>query len=307
VAHYTTGLWAVTLGISTLIFIIQNVSKDERNYYLIRYIILGLAAVALGIMLDPVSVLGLSSKLSGTNTGLLKSMISTVNAFITNVFGNWIVCIVIIIFLMCGAFYLQKKHTERNNVNAITKLSIILTIYCIFIMVVMKQDYFKAVYPLICMVIVLSICEIYAAAFSDSKGIRYVLYLLVCVYIGSNVGYVISQKESEKEAYTDIQDALSTIDTDNLIFLRNHASAYDYFVLMPDYDKVLVITTDEDDLKEYISYDSFQKDKEYAVLITNGDENLEAFEKTAIENLDVEVLTICYKAEAASVIRLKVK
>ena len=68
IAHYTTGVWAAVLGIATLVWLGKNLTGQARKKNMRRYVICGILAIGIGILLDPMSVLGLFSKRSGTGT-----------------------------------------------------------------------------------------------------------------------------------------------------------------------------------------------------------------------------------------------
>lgn len=61
------------LGIATLVWLKKNLTGQERKKNTRRYLICGILAVGIGILLDPMSVLGLFSETFGnrhtTGTG----------------------------------------------------------------------------------------------------------------------------------------------------------------------------------------------------------------------------------------------
>lgn len=99
IAHYTTGLWAAVLGIATIIYIQWELPKRDAAKYTRQYIGCGALAILLGIVLDPMSVLGLVSKLSGTGKTLGEAVPESAGIFVYQVFGSvWL----FIIFLLCS-------------------------------------------------------------------------------------------------------------------------------------------------------------------------------------------------------------
>lgn len=310
VSHYTTGLWAVALGIMTIIYIVGHTARTEWRRYLTIYILSGAVAIVLGILLDPVSVPGLLTKLSGTNVSLLKSVRETIDSAVVNLFGNKWICLVAALLLIVGWFCHKKDEYGKDDIGQDRVLSLrvlgaVLGGYCVLVTLLMKGAYFKTIYPLLCMTVVLGLCGMYADLCYRRRLVRFALYLGVAAYIYGNVTLMISSKDDERGIMTKVEEALTELDTDELVFLRDHASGYEYFQLLPKrYEQVLFITTTDDVIDDFVSEKDLKRGHRYTVLVTNGENNKESFEETVKANPYVDTIETVYTGGNVSVLEL---
>lgn len=313
VSHYTTGLWGVTLGLMTIVYIMGHTGRAERKRYLTIYILSGAAAVILGVLLDPVSLPGLLTKLSGTDADLLTSVRVTADSAVVNLFGSKRTCILVILLLLAGWFRRKKtgdhgEYIRQDRVLPLYVLGAVLGGYCVFVALVMKGAYFKTIYPLLCMTIVLGLCGMYGGLFSRRKLARCIVYLGAAAYIYGNVTFMFASKDDERKKIVDVGAALEAADTDELVFLRGHAQGYEYFQLLPGrYEQVLFITTTDDAMGDFVSESDLKQGRQYTALVTNGENIKEDFEAAVKENPYLDTIETVYTGGEVSVLKLNMK
>lgn len=186
IAHYTTGVWAVMLGIATLVWLKKNLTGQERKKNTRRYLICGILAVGIGILLDPMSVLGLFSKLSGTGTSPAQAIKESAAGFVASVFGNvlWMAgfCILFVINLVRSVRKAEKKD------NRLVWLEWLLAGYCALIVLTTRFPYFKVAYPLMFLVIVMEL-NFFAETIQRPHRIKMVYSILAVVFTCSSLVY----------------------------------------------------------------------------------------------------------------------
>ncbi len=112
-AHYTTGLWAAALGIYTIYYMCRSSATKTKKEYLKKYIIRGVVAIGVGILIDPISIIGLLSKLSGTTgKNLYTPLIGGLEAVIKNIFGNSGFFLAFLLMVIINAIYVKKQNKE---------------------------------------------------------------------------------------------------------------------------------------------------------------------------------------------------
>lgn len=274
IAHYTTGVWAVVLGIATLVWLKKNLTGQERKKNTRRYLICGILAVGIGILLDPMSVLGLFSKLSGTGTSPAQAIKESAAGFVASVFGNvlWMAgfCILFVINLVRSVRKAEKKD------NRLVWLEWLLAGYCALIVLTTRFPYFKVAYPLMFVVIVMEMTS-YAKTITNHNRSRIVYSVLALVFIGSSLVYTYQEKHTEVQANDQIEAALEDADTDRLILIRDHAEGYECFPLLKRYESVYVLTMGEEKLDALLTDTQIGTQKNITVLITNTKTDDEIF------------------------------
>lgn len=274
IAHYTTGVWAVVLGIATLVWLKKNLTGQERKKNTRRYLICGILAVGIGILLDPMSVLGLFSKLSGTGTSPAQAIKESAAGFVASVFGNvlWMAgfCILFVINLVRSVRKAEKKD------NRLVWLEWLLAGYCALIVLTTRFPYFKVAYPLMFVVIVMEMTS-YAKTITNHNRSRIVYSMLALVFIGSSLVYTYQEKHTEVQANDQIEAALEDADTDRLILIRDHAEGYECFPLLKRYESVYVLTMGEEKLDALLTDTQIGTQKNITVLITNTKTDDEIF------------------------------
>ena len=276
IAHYTTGVWAVVLGIATLVWLKKNLTGQERKKNTRRYLICGILAVGIGILLDPMSVLGLFSKLSGTGTSPAQAIKESAAGFVASVFGNvlWMAgfCILFVINLVRSVRKAEKKD------NRLVWLEWLLAGYCALIVLTPRFPYFKVAYPLMFLVIVMEL-NFFAETTQRPHRIKMVYSILAVVFTCSSLVYTYYNKNTEVRVSDQVEAALEAADTDRLILIREHAEGYECFPLLGRYESVYVLTNGEEKLDALLADTLIGEQKDITILITNTKADARTFQR----------------------------
>ena len=276
IAHYTTGVWAVVLGIATLVWLKKNLTGQERKKNTRRYLICGILAVGIGILLDPMSVLGLFSKLSGTGTSPAQAIKESAAGFVASVFGNvlWMAgfCILFVINLVRSVRKAEKKD------NRLVWLEWLLAGYCALIVLTTRFPYFKVEYPLMFLVIVMEL-NFFAETTQRPHRIKMVYSILAVVFTCSSLVYTYYNKNTEVRVSDQVEAALEAADTDRLILIREHAEGYECFPLLGRYESVYVLTNGEEKLDALLADTLIGEQKDITILITNTKADARTFQR----------------------------
>lgn len=276
IAHYTTGVWAVVLGIATLVWLKKNLTGQERKKNTRRYLICGILAVGIGILLDPMSVLGLFSKLSGTGTSPAQAIKESAAGFVASVFGNvlWMAgfCILFVINLVRSVRKAEKKD------NRLVWLEWLLVGYCALIVLTTRFPYFKVAYPLMFLVIVMEL-NFFAETTQRPHRIKMVYSILAVVFTCSSLVYTYYNKNTEVRVSDQVEAALEAADTDRLILIREHAEGYECFPLLGRYESVYVLTNGEEKLDALLADTLIGEQKDITILITNTKADARTFQR----------------------------
>lgn len=276
IAHYTTGVWAVVLGIATLVWLKKNLTGQERKKNTRRYLICGILAVGIGILLDPMSVLGLFSKLSGTGTSPAQAIKESAAGFVASVFGNvlWMTgfCILFVINLVRSVRKAEKKD------NRLVWLEWLLAGYCALIVLTTRFPYFKVAYPLMFLVIVMEL-NFFAETTQRPHRIKMVYSILAVVFTCSSLVYTYYNKNTEVRVSDQVEAALEAADTDRLILIREHAEGYECFPLLGRYESVYVLTNGEEKLDALLADTLIGEQKDITILITNTKADARTFQR----------------------------
>lgn len=276
IAHYTTGVWAVVLGIATLVWLKKNLTGQERKKNTRRYLICGILAVGIGILLDPMSVLGLFSKLSGTGTPPAQAIKESAAGFVASVFGNvlWMAgfCILFVINLVRSVRKAEKKD------NRLVWLEWLLAGYCALIVLTTRFPYFKVAYPLMFLVIVMEL-NFFAETTQRPHRIKMVYSILAVVFTCSSLVYTYYNKNTEVRVSDQVEAALEAADTDRLILIREHAEGYECFPLLGRYESVYVLTNGEEKLDALLADTLIGEQKDITILITNTKADARTFQR----------------------------
>lgn len=276
IAHYTTGVWAVVLGIATLVWLKKKLTGQERKKNTRRYLICGILAVGIGILLDPMSVLGLFSKLSGTGTSAAQAIKESAAGFVASVFGNvlWMAgfCILFVINLVRSVRKAEKKD------NRLVWLEWLLAGYCALIVLTTRFPYFKVAYPLMFLVIVMEL-NFFAETTQRPHRIKMVYSILAVVFTCSSLVYTYYNKNTEVRVSDQVEAALEAADTDRLILIREHAEGYECFPLLGRYESVYVLTNGEEKLDTLLADTLIGEQKDITILITNTKADARTFQR----------------------------
>lgn len=276
IAHYTTGVWAVVLGIATLVWLKKNLTGQERKKNTRRYLICGILAVGIGILLDPMSVLRLFSKLSGTGTSAAQAIKESAAGFVASVFGIvlWMAgfCILFVINLVRSVRKAEKKD------NRLVWLEWLLAGYCALIVLTTRFPYFKVAYPLMFLVIVMEL-NFFAETTQRPHRIKMVYSILAVVFTCSSLVYTYYNKNTEVRVSDQVEAALEAADTDRLILIREHAEGYECFPLLGRYESVYVLTNGEEKLDTLLADTLIGEQKDITILITNTKADARTFQR----------------------------
>lgn len=276
IAHYTTGVWAAVLGIATLVWLGKNLTGQAKKKNMRRYVICGILAIGIGILLDPMSVLGLFSKLSGTGTSLAQALKESVLGFAEAVFGNvlWMAgfCILFVINLVRSAGKSGEKDTR------LVWLEGLLAGYCALIVLTTRFPYFKVAYPLMFLVIVMEL-NFFAETIQRPHRIKMVYSILAVVFTCSSLVYTYYNKNTEVRVSDQVEAALEAADTDRLILIREHAEGYECFPLLGRYESVYVLTNGEEKLDALRADTLIGEQKDITILITNTKADARTFQR----------------------------
>ena len=263
------------LGIATLVWLKKNLTGQERKKNTRRYLICGILAVGIGILLDPMSVLGLFSKLSGTGTPPAQAIKESAAGFVASVFGNvlWMAgfCILFVINLVRSVRKAEKKD------NRLVWLEWLLAGYCALIVLTTRFPYFKVAYPLMFLVIVMEL-NFFAETTQRPHRIKMVYSILAVVFTCSSLVYTYYNKNTEVRVSDQVEAALEASDTDRLILIREHAEGYEYFPLLGRYESVYVLTSGEEKLDALLADTLIGEQKDITILITNTKADARTFQ-----------------------------
>lgn len=277
-AHYTILFSAAFLGINTVIkFARTNEIRTER--FIQKYILAGAAAIILGVVMDPVSVMGLVLKFfhdqsgtenitSGLGAVLYRSMVQyvTVNTAGLVIIGVTFTAALIVI--------LRKKQKSKSD-KLILYLGSILLEEGLILLIVTRQAYYRPLYPLFFLVMV----YVYAEAIKQiNRGLKYVPYialLVVLIYGICSFSEIYTGKKEEGVALWALEDVLNENKTDKMIFIRGPKSGYDFAPLLQNYSETLTVTIPNSTWEGFENTAQFQETLEFTVVSTDeSDESL---------------------------------
>ena len=236
VAHYTTGIWAVCLALYTLVN-----AKGEKEFAR-SYLTTGILAVFLGICVDPMSVLGLLSKLKGTgSSGLVSIYAEMFKAFVKGVFGNvlWLIPTAI----LCGiAYYRYRKAEVMLQIRQQMLFLGLVVFYMLFSTLLMKGHKINTVLPY-CFVLLGMLIPYAAGERKRWKDIVSALCFLLWG-IGMFAG-LLQEKKDERKDYLLLEEQMAQQEKDSIVFLRDHGAGYDKIPLLGEYERIFLWTADE--------------------------------------------------------------
>lgn len=236
VTHYTTGIWAGCLAL----FTIASVPKEKK--FLRSYVITGILAVLAGICLDPMSVLGLLSKLKGTESSGLGSIYAKMfRVWGDGIFGNplWLIPTAALYGI---AEYRYQSTEERPQCRDIMLFTVLPVFYMLLSTFLMKSDRIAMVLPYF--FVLLGGLISYTAG--EKKRWKYAVGGLCFVLwvIGMFSGLVAEKKEERKD-YLLLEELMAQQEQDSIVFVRDHGAGYDKIPLLSAYDKIFLWTADE--------------------------------------------------------------
>lgn len=306
VTHYTTGLWAGVLGIVTIFYICRMLPKECVKSNLKKYIGAGILAIGIGVLLDPMSALGLVSKLSDAGKPFGQAMSESLLAFVDSVFGGWILFVFFLAVVLINTVYriVAVRHGEQEPWNAgVCVLAGTILGYCLLVVCLTKFAYFKVVYPIMFIVIV-SELEYLGSKVIKRVQIKRVYQILIGIFIVNSLLFTFEMKKSEVIWYDEVQEALEAVDTDKIVLIRPHAEGYDCFPMLARYEKAFVVTTPETEYEILADDEELKETEIITVLITNIKADGEDFKEWVRENhVDMETIETIYESQNRAVLK----
>ena len=236
ISQYTTGIWAVCLAVYTII-------RAKGHKELIRsYMITGILAVILGIAVDPMSVLGLLSKLKGTQgSGLAEIFGEMLKAGVEGVFGTvlWLLPAAAL-----GGIALYRYHSSesRPQIRQMLYFLGLVVFYTLLSTFLMKGHKINIILPYF--FILLGMLIAYAAG-EPKRWKRILLAVCFLLWAGGMFAGLSQKKKEERKDYLLLEEQLAQFDTDRIVFLRDHGAGYDKIPLLGQYEQIFLWTADE--------------------------------------------------------------
>ena len=260
ISQYTTGIWAVCLALYTI------VRAKGHSEFLRSYMITGILAVLLGIIVDPMSVLGLLSKLKGTQSGSLAEIFGAMlQAGVEGVFGTplWL--------LPAGALggialYRYLSAESRPQIRQIMYFCGLPVVYALLSTFLMKGHKINIILPYF--FILLGMLIAYAAG-EPKRWKRILLVVCFLFWAGGMFSDLSQKKKEERKDYLLLEEQLAQYDTDRIVFLRDHGAGYDKIPLLGQYEQVYLWTAD-DGWEDYAA-EASQALGEDGLLLLDGD------------------------------------
>lgn len=304
VTHYTTGLWAVVLGIVAIVYICRAVPKNCVGSALKNYIGAGILAIGIGVLLDPMSVLGLVSKLSDAGKPLGQAMAESFTAYTGQVFGGWPLFVIFVaVFGINAAHSLTAGKKDGQNRKSVSLWALEWTIigYCLLVVCLTKFAYFKVAYPLTFIAVVMEL-EYFDREIAKKNWMRWIYSALTCVFILNSLFFTFRTKQTEVIWYDEVQEALAEADTENIVLIRPHAEGYDCFPMLSQYERVFVLTTPEAEYQMLAEDEELQEAECLTVLITNVKADGADFAEWSDEK-DTGTMEVIYEAQNRAVLK----
>ena len=263
ISQYTTGIWAVCLAVYTIIRakghkedlptgkslkrLKAGAGSPEQSSgaekELIRsYMITGILAVILGIAVDPMSVLGLLSKLKGTQgSGLAEIFGEMLKAGVEGVFGTvlWLLPTAAL-----GGIALYRYHSSesRPQIRQMLYFLGLVVFYTLLSTFLMKGHKINIILPYF--FILLGMLIAYAAG-EPKRWKRILLAVCFLLWAGGMFAGLSQKKKEERKDYLLLEEQLAQFDTDRIVFLRDHGAGYDKIPLLGQYEQIFLWTADE--------------------------------------------------------------
>ncbi len=237
ISHYTAGIWAICLAVFT---ICQAYKQKE---FVRSYLLTGILAVILGICADPMSVLGLLSKLKGSEgNGLFTAYGDMFSEWVYGIFGTplWLLPV----GALCGIALYRYRSAERRVFHLEYLFIVLLPVVYMFLSTfLMKSVRICTVMPLFFLLFGLLITY----AWGGKKKWKAILFALCfLLWTGGMCAGLIREKKEERKDYLMLEEQLAQYDTDSIVFLRAHGAGYDKIPLLQNYERIYLWTTDED-------------------------------------------------------------
>lgn len=287
VSHYTTGILAVVLGIYT---IIKMILKYKKPLLARRYIFTGCVAIILGFAIDPMSVMGLLSKLVRTTSAKRDLFGWLVETLTNNIFRIELILIVVVGLMV---FNIVKACISKKSSN-VAEMTVILAIYSILLTVLTKQPYFRGVFPMIVCMSVMNIIifiEGVNAKAVSSRIVPVVMIFVTLIYGSVSYWNILNTKNTEGAEWKQIHAALMDNNIEELTLVRQGASAYEYFNLACEVENTYFITEDLPEDCGELLFDKVQSSSEGWLLVTGSEEyttTLMEMMETSIPNRNIE-------------------
>lgn len=318
IIHYTMGLWAVALGMYTIILFGRNKDINLR-----KYICVGGAALTVGIIIDPFSMLGLLSKLKGSAGENTLSAIKNVGIeLIDELFISRTFAIALLAIVIGGLICMERGKNRCCRIEQMAKdmnfsetllgkgdATLLMLAYCVITVWLTKKAYFRSVYPLLFLTVIMWIeyflkLIIYNKADRISK--RRIIYMmtivvLMAIYISNTLGCTFNSKKTEGEEYQIVKDYLIQSQHQQIALLRSHAAAYDYLYILPEYEVAYVFTDYEDSFEDCVK-EMLAKHEKQICILTGTNEKRKEYETVLCEQCAVEKM---YEGKTVSLVEVQ--
>lgn len=280
VSHYTTGLWATSLGIYTIIYLIAQ--KEKRLGIFLRYTTAGLLAIFIGIAIDPLSMAGLIIKLKHTGGGE-NFVINSFGEFQAGIFGSSIFLSLFLIIVFLNIAILVKNKGLAHKYWMKESCLFFIVLYSIVVVLLTKQTYFKGVYPIWILVICTQMEMFYELIRCKTvRGIGIpgqfeknyifsIFTILFIIYILTGFFSMHQKISTEGIEYNQISDIMEKEKIDDILFIRSRASMYEYFPLLTNFKDSLIITLPNESLNKFLEDSKLADEEAMWVLIENND------------------------------------
>ncbi|MBR5419533.1 MAG: hypothetical protein IK115_00140 [Lachnospiraceae bacterium] len=235
-AHYTTGIWALCLAAYTL-------CRAFRNRSFIRsYLLTGILAVFLGLCVDPMSVLGLLSKQSVTESdSLLRSFAELWRILVRDVCGDKLFLLIqgLLLLAALGRFLMSEKRSFDKKSLLFTALPLSYMLLSTLLMHVVK---ISTMIPLVFLLLAIS------ADYAFGEGSRWknaLLAAVLLIWFGGTMAGLVEDKKNERAVNLMLEEEMALYPSDTMVFVRDHGCGYDKIPLLSNYRRLYLLTTDE--------------------------------------------------------------
>lgn len=276
VTHYTILFFAGTVGITMIVWFLHGKYPLLKNY-----IITGVSAVVLGVIFDPVSVMGMLMKLGGVTKRNDSVFYIIRESFLFYFIPNRFLLFVLFLLCLASAGILIVKKVKRKENSYILKDQeqlvfwlAPLAIDMILVSFATTKDYFKSLYPMIMLMVVALIST--AIKCISMKSLRYIAQAMTMIVLGIVLvcGFtgMVERKENEEMSAMELRKVLDETTTNKAILVRDHACGYPLLNELYRYEDTLVLTSDDGDLDSLSLFEDDLIGEKTLILLVDGSE-----------------------------------
>lgn len=293
VMHYTILFFAGTVGIAMIVWFLQGKYPLLKNY-----IIAGVGSVVLGVILDPVSVMGMLMKLGGV-TERSNSVFHIIRESLLFYLApdRWILLTLSLLVLVSLGMILVRKIKGREASGLLNERKQLLfwlaplAMDMVVVSVATTKDYFKSLYPMIMLMVIVLIST--AIKYISLPRLRCVIQAMAIAFLGVVLlcGFVTmgERKESEEMYAKELRETLDDNMTSKAILVRDHACGYTLLNELYRYDDTLVLTAEEGELTSLNSFGDKVAEEETLILLVDC-------ERETTKPFFTEIVSLGYQA-----------